>query len=66
MTRAAITYASKDELRKMTTAEINSYIRDLQSASGWRVGHARRAVERRLEVARKVQEVRRGRDAAGE
>jgi hypothetical protein len=66
MSRAAITYPSKDQLRKMTMREINSYILDLQSALQWRVGPAKRAVEKYLAVAEKVREIRRGRDAAGE
>ena len=50
----------------MTISEVNSYILDLQLALQWRVGSAKRAVAKRLAVAEKAREIRRGRDAAGE
>jgi hypothetical protein len=50
----------------MRMSEINTYIRDLRAALRWRVGPAKRAVVKRLAVAEKVREIRRGRDVAGE
>jgi hypothetical protein len=50
----------------MSVAQINDYIRELQQELEWAQGFRYKAVSKDLEVAVKVRELRRGREAAGD
>jgi hypothetical protein len=50
----------------MSVVQLNVYIRELQSELEWAQGFRHKAVSKDLEVAVKVRELRRGREAAGE
>lgn len=62
MSRAAITYPEKDQLRQMSVAQLNAYIGELRAALKWRTGPAHKAISKRLEVAEKVRELQRGKE----
>ena len=57
---------TKDELRDMTVDELNAYIGRLRSELTGRAGPSYKSVTKRLEVAEKVRDLRRGHEAAGE
>lgn len=64
MTRSPPPRPTKAELGEMTVAQINAYIRELQSELEWAQGFRHKAVSKDLEVAVKVRELCRGREAA--
>ena len=64
MTRAPPRAPNKEDLRKMTVAQLNAYIHDLRQELEWRRGPAHKAVSKRLEVAVKVRDVQLGNEAA--
>jgi hypothetical protein len=57
MSRAAVTYKTKEELRSLTTREINAYISWLEQRASYLRGPARKSVEKRVGVAKKVREL---------
>jgi ribosomal protein L29 len=65
MTRSPDPRPTKDELRDMTVEQLNVYIGHLRSELDWRVGPAFKSVPKRLEVAEKVRDLRRGQEAVG-
>jgi hypothetical protein len=54
MSRAAITYKTKEELKSLTIREINAYITWLEQRASCLRGLARKSVEKRIGVAKKV------------
>lgn len=65
MSRAAVTYKSKKELREMGLGEIDSYIRTLKART--KVGgHVTKSAQKELEVALKIREIIAARVAAGD
>ena len=66
MSRAAVTYPSKEELRAMSTAELTAYIDRLSRRLELSRSYVKEAIEKHLAVAEKVREIRLGKDAAGE
>jgi hypothetical protein len=60
MPRAAVIYPSKNELRRMTVAQLNAYIAKLRTRLQWTAGPAHKALSKRLEVAQKVLDFQRG------
>jgi hypothetical protein len=66
MTRSPDPRPTKDELRDMTVEQLTLYISRLRSELSWRVGPALKSVTKKLEVAEKVRDLRRGQEAAGE
>jgi hypothetical protein len=66
MTRSPPPHPTKAELGKMTVAELDAYIHELRSDLTWARRFALKDVEKRIEVAEKVREIRRGREAAGD
>jgi hypothetical protein len=57
MSRAAVTYKTKEELRNLTTQEINAYISWLKQRASYLRGPARKSVEKRVAAAKKVREL---------
>ena len=67
MSRAAVTYPSKDQLNQMSVAELNAYIGRLRSRlSISRSGPVHKALSKHLEVAEKVRGLQQAREAAGD
>ena len=66
MTRSPPPRPTKAELHEMSVAQINAYIRELQQELEWAQSFRYKAVSKDLEVAVKVRELRRGREAAGD
>ena len=67
MSRAAVNYPTKDELRRMTVAQINAYIRRLRDRLSYtHSGPVHKVLSKHLEVAEKVRELQRGREVAGD
>jgi ribosomal protein L29 len=66
MTRSPPPRPTKAELGEMSVAELDAYIRVLRRELEWAQGSRRKAVSKDLEVAEKVRELRRGREAAGD
>jgi hypothetical protein len=67
MSRAAVTYPTKDELEGMSVAKLNQYIRWLRERlSLYKSGPVHKALSKRLEVAEKVRELQRGRELASD
>jgi hypothetical protein len=64
MSRAAVTYKTKEELRNLTTQEINAYISWLKQRASYLRGPARKSVEKRVVVAKKVRELTLAREGA--
>jgi len=50
----------------MTVAQLNAYIAGLRRELEWTRGFVHKAVSKRIEVAEKVRELRRGREEAGD
>ncbi len=57
MSRAAVTYKTKEELRNLTTREINAYISWLKQRASYLRGPARKSVEKRVAAAKKVRDL---------
>lgn len=67
MSRASVTYPTKQELEKKSVGELNRYIRRLRAQLEWQTtGPVHKYLLKRVEVAEKVREIRRGQEAAGE
>jgi hypothetical protein len=66
MTRSPPPRPSKAELGEMTVAQLNAYIAGLRRELEWTRGFVHKAVSKRIEVAEKVRELRRGREEAGD
>jgi hypothetical protein len=66
MTRPPPPRPSKAELGEMTAAQLSAYIGELQRELECAQGFRHNSVSKDLEVAVKVRELRRGREAAGE
>lgn len=66
MTRSPPPRPTKAELGDMSVEQINAHIRELQSELEWAQGYRHKAVSKDIEVAEKVRELRRGREAAGD
>jgi hypothetical protein len=67
VSRAARTFPSKAELQRSTVAELNRYIRSLRDELKWRrTGPVHKELVKRLEVAEKVREIRRGQEVPGD
>ena len=66
MTRSPPPRPTKAELGEMSVEHIDAYMRELQSELQWAQGFRYKAVSKELEVAAKVRELRRGREAAGD
>jgi hypothetical protein len=67
MSRAAVTYPTKDELRAMSVAKLNQHISWLNlRLSIYKSGPVHKSVLKHLQVAEKVREIQRGNEAAGE
>ena len=64
MSRAAVTYKTKEELSNLTTQEINAYISWLKQRARHLRGPARKSVEKRVAVAKKVRELTLAREGA--
>jgi hypothetical protein len=63
MSRAAVTYPSKDELRAMNVMELTMYIQALQQRLAvYKTGPVHKTLVKHLEVAVKVREIQRGRE----
>ncbi len=55
MSRAAVTYPDKDDLRKMSSFELEAYIQKIRQNISWRSGGpVVKFLTKRLEVAEKV------------
>ena len=67
MSRAAVTYPTKQELQEKSVGELNRYIRRLRAQLEYlSSGPVHKHLIKQLEVAEKVREIRRGQEAAGE
>jgi ribosomal protein L29 len=67
MSRAARTFPSKDELRLMSVAELNAYLRRLRADLAWcKSGPVHKALVKRIGVAEKVRDIRVGQEAQGD
>jgi hypothetical protein len=67
MARAARTHPTKETLQRNSVAELNRYIRSLRAELKWRrSGPVHKSLTKRLEVAEKVRESRRGQEFAGD
>jgi hypothetical protein len=67
MSRAATNYPTTADLRSMSVAVINRYLRSLRyRLSLYKSGPVHKALTKRLQVAEKVRELQRGREAAGD
>jgi hypothetical protein len=66
MTRPPPPRPTKAELGEMSVAALDAYIRELRRDLVWARKFVLKDVEKRIEVAEKVRELRRGREAAGE
>lgn len=65
MPRAAVTYKTKEEIARLTSREIHTYISWLSQRASYLRGEARKSIEKRIGVARKVRDLILGREAAG-
>jgi hypothetical protein len=66
MPRSPDPHPTKDELRDMTVKGLNAYISHLRSELGWQTGPSHKSTTKRLQVAEKVRDLKRGQEAAGE
>ena len=68
MSRAAKQTPSKDDLRKMSVAQLNAYLRDLRSELSWRpkTSFAYKHVAKQIAVAEKLRKLQQGREVAGD
>jgi ribosomal protein L29 len=68
MSRYAHKVPTKDDLRKMTVSQLNSYLRGLRQELTWRpkTSYAYKSVTKQIAVAEKLRELQQGREAAGD
>ena len=67
MSRAAVTYPTKDELKSMNLAKLNQHIRAVRERLAiYPSGPVHKSLSKHLEVAEKIRELQRGKEEAGD